>query len=57
MEITWSSEMRNRSRTPQLLVLSEGKLQVFQGQSIPGKVVVTSSHYKKMVSGLDIRTS
>jgi len=46
-EITWSSEMRNRSRTPQLLVLSEGKLEVFQGKSIPGKVVVTGSHYKK----------
>jgi hypothetical protein len=45
--IQWSSEMRNRSRTPQLLVLSEGKLNVFQGKSIPGKVVVTGSHYKK----------
>jgi hypothetical protein len=45
--IEWSSMMRNRSRTPQLLVLSEGKLEVFQGKSIPGKVVVTGSHYKK----------
>lgn len=42
--ITWNSEMRNRSRKPQLLVLAEGKLDVFQGESIPGKVVVTSSH-------------
>lgn len=45
--ITWNSEMRNRSRTPQLLVLSEGKLEIFKGESIPGKVVVTASHFKK----------
>jgi hypothetical protein len=45
--MTWNSEMRNRSRSPQLLVLAEGKLDVFQGESIPGKVVVVGSHTKK----------
>jgi len=46
-EIKWSNEMRNRSRSPALVIVDGENVRVFEGKSVPGKVAVKSSRYHK----------
>ncbi|MCK9520157.1 MAG: CRISPR-associated protein Csx16 [Candidatus Omnitrophota bacterium] len=46
-EIEWSDKMRNRSRTPDLLVVRGSEWKKFRGEPIPGMVAIKSSRYHK----------
>lgn len=43
--MSWSDQMGSRSRTSWLLLIKDGKVQVFSGSSLPGWAVVRSSKF------------